>query len=334
MLLKTTKRGLRSVNEALRVAYPGARPAQVHEAIARGLGFNTHRGFCDLANKTGVVCRPISEPAFAAAFHELTGFAALPDALTAAAIRSAPELLWGQNLQEGFTVAMACAIKETREDMEAADRGPWRSSRVDVLRGKSNEWTGYIPRAFDVWVEEQDGNDFQVGVNFGIDGPTSPPLIWPNTDDALIAGLIDGDLGAIRRILREDVWQDVSRPETEELRRIQVPPVFELGAFSRGQAVQVWRDAIAVTHLTEAGNFEVRSIFLISEPTFSRIEREMRRLGLSYVATAEAIRLIEDIVDSSPDSQADCVLDWESGALAAAYDRAPGEGPAAASPAD
>jgi len=95
--------------------------------------------------------------------------------------------------------------------------------------------------------------------------------------------------------------------------------------------VQVWRDAIAVTHLGEAGNFYGRNILPISEPPFSRIEREMRRLGLSYVATGEAIRLIEDIVNSSPDIQADCVADWESGALAAAHDGAAGEGRAAAS---
>ena len=99
-------------------------------------------------------------------------------------------------------------------------------------------------------------------------------------------------------------------------------------------AVQVWRDAIAVTHLGEAGNFYGRNILPISEPPFSRIEREMRRLGLSYVATGEAIWLIEDIVESSAGGEPVCLADWESGALAAADDRAAGAGPAAASSAD
>jgi hypothetical protein len=107
--------------------------------------------------------------------------------------------------------------------------------------------------------------------------------------------------------------------------------VFDLGVFVDRVGVQVWTGAIAVTRLDDAGNFRDRYIFLIEQDTFARIQQGIRELGLSYVANADAIRMIEATVPSFPGDR-HIVGDWDPFATDGANTVADGSEQEAAQP--
>lgn len=314
MLLKSTLLGMIPLKAELLAGYQNAGSECMTEAIARGLGCAANADLCELDRSSGLVHRPISEPAFHTRLYELSGVEAAPNALTAAAIRTVSDCLWGQNLEEGLIIAIARNIKAAREAMETAyqDRPTWESP-LRFLRGETNDRRHGVERAFSMWAEPLGGNNFDVEVAFH-DRSDDPVIIWANTDNGTIAKLIDCDLEAIRKVVREGGGEALKPPKHEELRRVQDPPTFDLGIFANGVGMQVWSGAVAVTCLDEAGNYRHRHICLIDPATFSRIERELRARGLSYVATAESVGLIEAAVQEACEMSPRFLRDWEGGA--------------------
>jgi hypothetical protein len=125
MLINLQDTCLPRLKAALRRALPTVGSCHLSEAIAAGFGFHTYGGLqaalTPRASKA-VFLRTLSEPAFGARLHALTGVIAPSEALLAAVVRSmAGHLRVAQSRAEGALNATIGALHYSRWSLQGAD---------------------------------------------------------------------------------------------------------------------------------------------------------------------------------------------------------------------
>jgi hypothetical protein len=171
-----------------------------------GLGYRTSRAMhADLDATSESVNRSICEAAFATRLLELSGVKAIGQPLTAALVRAIPAGLDGETPDERVTVAVANALFEERLHLQCIDGARQDgNSVVEYLRGRAergmdDKWPRDVERAFSLRLTDMGEEGFDVMVGFCDRDDCT--VIKPGEEDRTIAGLIDGDLEAIRRML-------------------------------------------------------------------------------------------------------------------------------------
>ena len=196
MIFRAEQCDLGEIKRVLRTTFPRVKSSHLSEAIAKGLDYRTSRSMQADFKASEPVDRTIREVAFAERLSELSGVKATGEPLTAALVQVIPAGLHGENGDERQIITVANLLFDERIHLH--------NSALEYLRGRGDGGADYqlprnVDRPFSLSSLDLGDEDPDVTVEFCESDEST--VIKSGEDDRTIAGLIDGDLDAIKRML-------------------------------------------------------------------------------------------------------------------------------------